>query len=297
MVKIMIFDEIYSVYYNTLNKLLALAIEEELDEHTFRQVINDNAYDESISLIEKEISNEKWNILTKDFYTPINNSPKSEITTLQRRFLKTISNDPRFKLFSDIEYNDIEPLYNINDIIYFDKFNSSDDFTNPDYINNFRTIIKTIKAKGSCYITFTTGKGIKRRVFLIPQKIEYSKKDDKFRILSNKYTINFSSIINIEIAEKKRTRRHYIKKETIEVIIYDQRYALERSMIAFSGFEKETEKIDDKVYKMKLTYHKEDQTELLIRILSFGPMLKVVSPSSFVNLIIERLEMQKKLQQ
>ncbi len=68
-------------------------------------------------------------------------------------------------------------------------------------------------------------------------------------------------------------------------------------MIAFSSFKKETERIDDNTYKMKLTYHKEDETELLIRILSFGPMLKVVGPDCFVNLIVERLKSQKKLQQ
>lgn len=293
----MIFDEIYSVYYNTLNKLLGMAIEGSLDEESFRSVINDNAFDESILHIEKEISDEKWNILTKDFYTPINNHPTDEVTILQKRFLKTISNDPRFKLFSDITYDDVEPLYNLNDIIYFDQFNSSDNFEDPEYIKNFRTIIEIIKNGGSCNITFITGSGKQRKVFLIPQKIEYSKKDDKFRILSNRYIVNFSSIISIELTDKKRTRRHYIKKETVDVIIYDKRLALERAMIAFSSFKKETERIDDNTYRMKLTYHREDETELLIRILSFGPMLKVIGPDNFVKLIIERLESQRKLQQ
>ncbi len=294
----MIFEAIYSIYFRTMDKLLALAIKEELNEETFRKIINDNSYDESIHLIEKAVLNNEWNLITKDFYTPVNNVPSEEVTLLQKRFLKTISSDPRFKLFSDIKYSDdISPLYDINDIIYFDRFNTSDNFTDENYIKHFRMIMEIIKEEKSCKVAFVTGRGKRREVFMIPQKIEYSKKDDKFRILSNKYIVNFSSIVNIEKLEKDRTRKHYIKKETVEVIIYDKRGAFERVMIAFSGYKKETMLIEEDTYKMILTYHSDDITELLIRLLSFGPMIKVVSPDSFVELIVERLNNQKRLQQ
>ena len=42
-------------------------------------------------------------------------------------------------------------------------------------------------------------------------------------------------------------------------------------------------------------YDKDDETEMVIRILSFGPMIKVVQPEHFINLIKERLRKQKKL--
>ena len=42
-------------------------------------------------------------------------------------------------------------------------------------------------------------------------------------------------------------------------------------------------------------YEKEDETELLIRVLSFGPVLKVIFPDDFVKKLCERLEKQKKL--
>ena len=58
-------------------------------------------------------------------------------------------------------------------------------------------------------------------------------------------------------------------------------------------FEKQAEKIDDEHYKLILKYDKDDETELVIRILSFGPMVKVIEPYSFVELIKKRLEMQK----
>ena len=44
---------------------------------------------------------------------------------------------------------------------------------------------------------------------------------------------------------------------------------------------------------MTLHYDKEDETEILIRVLSFGPMLRVVKPVAFINLIKSRLLDQK----
>ena len=42
-----------------------------------------------------------------------------------------------------------------------------------------------------------------------------------------------------------------------------------------------------------MTYDREDETEVLIRILSFGPMIKVIGSERFVNLIKDRLQKQK----
>ena len=64
-------------------------------------------------------------------------------------------------------------------------------------------------------------------------------------------------------------------------------------LLHFSHFEKQAEKIDDEHYKLILKYDKDDETELVIRILSFGPMVKVIEPYNFVELIKKRLEMQK----
>ena len=44
-----------------------------------------------------------------------------------------------------------------------------------------------------------------------------------------------------------------------------------------------------------MVYHKEDETEIVIRILSFGPMIKVTAPVHFIDLIKQRLIEQKKL--
>ena len=61
----------------------------------------------------------------------------------------------------------------------------------------------------------------------------------------------------------------------------------------FAHFEKQAEKLEENRYRVTITYDKNDETEIVIRILSFGPMVKVTMPQSFVDLIKERLISQK----
>jgi predicted DNA-binding transcriptional regulator YafY len=66
-------------------------------------------------------------------------------------------------------------------------------------------------------------------------------------------------------------------------------------MLHFANYEKTTAQTEAKRYKMELTYYRDDETEVLIRILSFGPLVKVISPESFIDQIKERLKRQKNL--
>ena len=77
--------------------------------------------------------------------------------------------------------------------------------------------------------------------------------------------------------------------------IYDDRKALERVMLAFAHFEKSAVQIDENTYRLSLNYDSFDETELVIRVLSFGPMVKVLEPASFVNLVRERIDRQMEL--
>lgn len=78
----------------------------------------------------------------------------------------------------------------------------------------------------------------------------------------------------------------------LTLLLHDERNALERVLLHFSHFEKETQKLDHRLYQIKLRYDRDDETELLIRVLSFGPVLEIVSPDAFIDLIKERLKKQ-----
>ena len=67
----------------------------------------------------------------------------------------------------------------------------------------------------------------------------------------------------------------------------------QRVMLHFAHFEKEAEREDERHYLLRITYDTEDETELLVRVLSFGPRVEVLAPTHFRTLIRERLIKQK----
>ena len=64
-------------------------------------------------------------------------------------------------------------------------------------------------------------------------------------------------------------------------------------MLHFAHFEKRAERTDDGRYILRLTYDADDETELVIRVLSFGPCVRVLEPERFAELIRQRLTAQK----
>ena len=63
-------------------------------------------------------------------------------------------------------------------------------------------------------------------------------------------------------------------------------------MLHFAHFEKQAEKLDKKHYLVKIKYAHDDEPEMVIRILSFGPMIEVLESESFRKLVIEKLKKQ-----
>ena len=127
-------------------------------------------------------------------------------------------------------------------------------------------------------------------------------KDDKFRLISannrSPLIINLGRLTGCELLEpvqEEDYRPRPLRKEKLVLELVDERNALERCMLHFSHLEKETERIDDRCYRLTLHYEKDDETELLIRVLSFGPVLKVVAPNRFRELLKNRIEKQMKL--
>ena len=109
-------------------------------------------------------------------------------------------------------------------------------------------------------------------------------------------TINLSTITECELLEKyseEEAGSFYIPKNQVVVELVDERNALERVLLHFAHFKKQVEKLEDEKYLVTVTYESDDETEILIRILSFGPMVKVIGPKSFVKLIKGRLHRQK----
>lgn len=300
----MIFNEIYGTYYNAVSKILKLAVNGDLTSTDLNRIILRNAYSDSVLTIEPALRKEQWQLLNNDLSTPLQNEPTMPLTILQKRWIKAISLDPRVQLFQcDFsEFDEFEPLFTPAYYYIYDKYADGDDYKDPKYISHFRIILNAVKNSLPLDINTETNRGTTSRVCGIPKNIEYSEKDDKFRVIMQ--TEKGTSIINIGRVISCRNSEYSpnILKSEIEktddhviLTLIDERNTLERALLHFSHFKKEAIRLDGDKYKLIIYYAKPDKTELVIRILSFGPTVKVVAPDRFVELVSERIRKQNAL--
>ena len=297
-----LFNEIYSAYFNTVAAIIAQAQIGEVTLKDISRIIGTKAFSESILTILPAIKSGEWLVMDRDFRTTIKNPPQMPLTLLQKRWLKTLLTDPRIALFqiSGVGLEDVEPLFSIDDFVFFDRYADGDTFSDSAYIDRFRVVLKAFREKRRLHIEYRNRHGRLMQGIFIPYKLEYSSKDDKFRLetAGGHYAayINIGRIENCKLLEPYE-EAHLIPpkrcESTVTFLLLDERNVLDRVMLHFSDCRKETVRIDDKNYQVQLWYEAQDETEILIRILSFGPMLRVVAPDSFIDLIKNRLAMQQ----
>lgn len=298
----MIFNEIYSAYYNVVAKIITAVISGKTDEQTHSKIVCDNAFGESMLTVLPSLKSEKWQLVKADMTTPLQHIPTMPMTLVQKQWLKAISLDPRIKLFN-IELHgleDVEPLFTLDDYFIYDKYGDGDPYEDKDYIERFRTILSALNEKQPLTIQMLNRKGDVVSMKVMPQRLEYSEKDDKFRLIStgSRYggIVNLARIISCEKSSVQGFAEHrdvLPKKESLTLRILDERNTLERCLLHFAHFEKRVERVDRKQYLVHIQYNKNDETEMVIRILSFGPMVEVTEPNDFRKLIIDRLKRQK----
>lgn len=298
----MLFHEIYGCYFECVSHMIELAIKHELTKEKMYEIVKTYAFQESHLTIIPSLLEEKWQLIDTSYHTPIKHKPTLPMSQLEKQWLKAISLDPKIKLFNlDFSFlEDEEPLFTYNDFVVFDQYSDGDPYENEDYIKNFQIILKATHENKNIQVHYKSQKGKEMNIICCPYKIEYSFKDDKFRALvkgSPKiHILNIASIIDCTLTDEINNNLcPAIKHEYIIIELTDERKALERAMLHFAHFQKEALHMTDNQYQIKLYYDKNDETELVIRILSFGPFLKVTYPYSFIKLIRQRLIHQKKL--
>lgn len=306
----MLFSEIYSAYYNTVASIISCSQQGKLDSDLLFKIVKESAFPESFMTIGSALETGKWPLIKKDYSTNIQNIPTMPLSVLQKRWLKALCNDKRIRLFVSDEVlerlknqlQDVKALFNENDYYLYDKYSDGDPYDDPDYIKNFRTVLEAIHQKKTISVEYSGRFGQQKRFICAPCKIEYSEKDDKFRIISkvrNRHSIlNIARIDSCELTDNSKVDDLSEedlpdnRRTSVTLEIYDERKAMERVMLAFAHFEKSAVQISDDVYRLTLNYDSFDETELVVRVLSFGPMVKVLEPQSFVKLIQERIESQ-----
>ena len=299
------FNEVYGTYFRVVGFILEQAQKGGLTTEKINRIVQEQAFGDSYLTIPRSLKDCEWPLLQNDMTTPLQHTPSMPLTILQRRWLKTLLSDKRMQLF-DVDctgLEDVEPLFSQEQFVYFDRYNDGDPYDDPQYKQHFRLLLQAIAEKRRVEISFLNNKNDNMRKKYLPMQIEYSAKDDKFRLKavcgSSLHYVNVARIKECrlleqdaaEICEQKAPERC-----KLTALLTDERNALERAMLHFSHLEKTTERLDEKHYRLHLTYDKSDAIEMVIRILSFGPLLQVQEPASFIELLRKRLQKQLALQ-
>lgn len=322
-----LFSEVYSKYYHIINEILIEAHNKPITTQSIYSILQQQGFrDTTLNLAPKLINNDdkdSYNLLIKsndNYQSILNLQPSLLLTNLEVRWMKSLLYDKRIALFFDEkeltmlreQLSYVNKLYNDESFQIIGQDNDGDPYEDIDYIINFKTVLNGVNNRKCLYITYLTSEGNKRQAVYAPYRLEYSAKDDKFRLNAVQVSrgklrfyskINIARIIHVEIIEEaiypdnlsEFIYSHKIK-EPIEIIVNNYRNGFERCFIHLSNYERKAEYNEEtNTCRIKIYYYDFDEAELVIKLLSYGPIVRVVGPESFKNKIVERINKQKQL--
>ena len=321
-----IFSEIYGAYFRIAGKTLK---NKTVTAKEINNFIEEEGFADSVLFLPQKLLPQKdgsdWGLLNKNddgtFSRVTKKAPVFAVTNLQKRWLKTKLSDPKTSLFlSDTEIeklsailSEIKPLFTAEQYRYTDKFSDGDSFEDESYRRNFHEVLEALKYRTILDISFWGRYQNRISGQYVPVKIQYSEKNDKFRLYCYEVKTGKhygSTIINIGRIEKaENTGESYNGEISAERLFAErrcsepallrvtpERNAVERFMNEFSAYEKQSERdLETGICTVKLWYDKFDETELLIRLLSFGPVLEILGPPDFRKQAADRVMRQAEL--
>ncbi|MBP3655855.1 MAG: WYL domain-containing protein [Clostridia bacterium] len=299
----MLFSEVYGSYFAAVAEILVLAVEGGVTHAQIREIVQRRAFGESGTAIPQALKDGTWPLLDAQGGTPLRHPPRLPLTLLERRFMKALLLDPRIRLFGVPQdgLEDVQPLYTPEMFVCFDRYSDGDPYDDPAYIAHFRAALQAVREGRMLHVEFLTGRGVRQEWHCRPVRLEYSEKDDKFRLHAVAYgrrvMVNLSRMtlcVPGGLADPS-VPVPPAQTEQLVLTLVDERDAMERAMLHFSHYRRETERIDDMHYRITIQYAAEDETELLIRVLSFGPLVRVEAPQAFADRLRGRLSRQRTL--
>ena len=302
-----IFDEYYGRYYQVAESVLKNAIKKGLSPSEVRSLILEDGFEGTALSIDKDFV-KNWKMLERDekglYHSVVKSVPHLSPTELEYRWLKTIGLDDKFGLFSDepVCGEKLETLYERDMLVYFDRPSRGDDFKDERYISNFRCILSSISEKRMLEIEYEGKDGLNSNtITALPLKLDYSLKDDRFRlVIYRRHALNYlllGKIISCRLGQDATGRDIDIglfDDSELCFTLFDEHNALERIMLQLADYKKEVYRLNEGNYAVKLYYNKGDEGQIIGRILSFGPYVKVKSPDSVVRQIVQKVSEQLK---
>lgn len=321
-----LFSELYGLYYRVVEELLRQA---PLSRAQIQCKVAQSGFAESVlQLLPRLLGDGAWPLLhEKDglFFSRLGHAPRVPVSRLELRWLKAVLSDPRARLFlADAEIARLDgllaeekPLYDRTWFHYFDQDRDGDDYQSEAYISHFRRVLAALRERRVLDISYRTGArsgGVRIRTgSFLPLRLEYSEKNDKFRAhcaaiqqgrIAQYLTISLGRIQAISNSAERYCGKGEVENwaarlrcaQPVVVEVFPERNAIERFLLEFSFYEKQSEfDAQTGVCRVSIWYPMPDETELLVRILGFGPAVRVLAPKRFVRQVRLRVQAQAKI--
>ncbi len=333
-----LFHKLYSCYYQAVRQILAEASLSPITRQQMTELsIKYGFLESSLSIIPRLMTGE-WPLLLTISSPP--RAPKSDtvyrsllmhpdalfpgslpLSRLQKSWLKALLKDPKIQLFlstAQIEaledwLSSVSPLYQQEDFDYFDQYLDGDPFDSPALQRCFKTILAALQQKKALILAYKNRHGQISTFTAAPYQLQYSLKDNKFRLCCLKHArqgfrqntiLNLNRIQACHLSHEDTPPEafgysfHPIHRSPKPVVIEisGERNSLERCMLHFANYEKHTQYQEEtKSWLCSIYYDLADEAELLIDILSFGPVIRVLGPESFLAQLKSRVERQHEL--
>lgn len=244
----------------------------------------------------------------KDFRSRTDVPIPTCFSVIERIYIKSMVNSKYGKLFlSSKEAEEIiASLGDVPDIPINDYLVSLPSRTydySDKYISNLRSLLMAIKENKEIIYSNKTKTAVHENKHGYPIRIEYSALYDLFQLSlwsseeNRPVKINIHSMYDISFtgniwSEKKSPIEMMKTKRCDKPIVIElnnDNNTLERINIMFSMYNNETEELENGMYRIKLYYYYFDEDEIVNNILSFGPYVKVISPTVIVDKIKDKI--------
>lgn len=320
-----LFSELYTCYYQVVAKILEESMRRPLTRRQIEYLARAYGCDESVLAVVPRLTQGDWPFLKQDkspsgaYSSALKNPPFPQpLTRLQKSWLKALIPDPRIRLFfTDEQLKELESylsdaatLFRSQDFFLFDQYRDCDPFSSVMYREHMHAIMDAVCQRRFLNISYLSQKeNILTRTWL-PCRLEYGQRDGKFRLYAMALCKNGRQRIDLlntaRILSVKKTDiifpspvdvdsflDHTGCTQPLILEISTKRNALERALLHFSCYQKKVERMENSsTYRCTIYYDKRWETELLIQVLSFGPVVKVLGPESFLQQVRDRVKKQ-----
>ncbi|MBC1936448.1 WYL domain-containing protein [Listeria grandensis] len=306
-----IFNEMYGMYYRVVLEILSQ--KRGLTKQDCAEIVRELGFDESGLHLLPQLT-ENWHLLVersdeavydsilKRDWLPVQGS-------LLKRWLKTVLRDPRMGLFltDDVlaglerELVDYDVLFDVDTIWCFDGFLGGDMYLEPGYRARFGVVLDALYEKRELELVYQAQEGRVLTGTFLPVRLEFSQKNDKFRLLCFRkadlmpFTLNMAKLAEVRMGAQIEGElpEHKAEMVIVKCHVVDHRNAVDRAMIHFADYKKKAFRTARaNVFEIEIYCPRGDLTELVIQLLSFGPMVQVLEPVSVVAEMKRRLARQ-----